>query len=135
MRAINRWVLWLLPLFVLRSLVPAGFMLDRSGDIVVCAATGPVAMQTTVSSAQAAHAHHDHHARNTASESLDHEHSSAHPYSLCVFAVGGTSHAPPLHVAVLADAPVSGATVSIADDPELASLSILFDRIRGPPNA
>ena len=54
-RRTKTWLFWLLPFFVLRSLVPVGFMLDTSGgglSIVVCHGHVP-AGQMGVPSAQA----------------------------------------------------------------------------------
>lgn len=54
---------------------------------------------------------------------------------MCVFAVGGTANAPTLHMAVLLNAPIADAPIDFITDPELNSLPILTDRIRGPPTA
>lgn len=148
-RRLHRWIVWLLPLLVLRAFVPAGFMLAASADglqMVVCAGGGPAAMGASPDPAasahhpsahggDAAHGGHAHHASLPADESARHHSSSAHPSFLCAFAVAGTADAPAPQVVALLDAAIADSPGDFIADPELTSLAILIDRIRGPPNA
>jgi hypothetical protein len=135
-RRLRRSLLWLLPLFVLRAFIPAGFMLSPSAaaglEIVFCSASGP-----TNSPASTAHDVHAHHAQHDHGDGPAGQHSEhqAHERSVCPFAVAGTAYAPGV-AHFLADAPAT--SVSIIDfpaDPSLASVPVLIDRIRGPPSA
>lgn len=143
-RPSHRWIAWLLPLFVLRAFVPAGFMLAPSPDgmqMVLCSGVGPATLPAIAHGGlsehgnHAAHLGHAHHSSSAANESSHPEHSPAHQASMCVFAVGGTANAPTLHMAVLLNAPIADAPIDFITDPELNSLPILTDRIRGPPTA
>lgn len=142
-RRSHRWIAWLLPLFVLRAFVPAGFMLAPAADglqMVLCAGVGQAGMPAMAQAAlserddHAAHGEHAHHAP-AADEASQHHHSPGHQSALCVFAAGGTSNAPMPQMAALFDTPRADAPIGFIADPELSSLPILIDRIRGPPSA
>lgn len=126
---VKRWVLWLLPLFALRSLVPIGFMLDANGSLVLCSGMQPAAVET---GAHAAHAHHGGAAH--AERSAHQQHSSAHQSSLCVFALAGGTGAPIPYVAMSLEASLADAPIVFVPDRELNSPPVRNDRIRGPPS-
>jgi hypothetical protein len=83
----------------------------------------------------AAHSGHAHDAPPSTDEFSSPDHSPAHQSSLCVFSVGGTANAPAPQMAALLDVSAVDLPIDFLADPELNSLPILIDRIRGPPSA
>lgn len=145
-RATKFWLAWLLPLFVLRAFIPAGFMLswaDGALQIVLCSGSGPVAPLQMASAhhaehhghpsheAHVDHAHHDHDA-HAASQHDHHSNSALHEASNCPFAIAGSASAPAptLTFVSIVSAPQDIDFITL---PELRSTPILIDRIRGPP--
>lgn len=99
-RYAQKLILWLLPLMVLRSLVPAGYMLDvRDGALSVVVCDG----FSRTSSEHDIHAEHQHHAQaggNTFSDVEDRHagHGSTHAkhsVSICPFAIAGSAAVTP----------------------------------------
>jgi hypothetical protein len=85
-------LIWLLlPLLLLRGLVPAGFMIDASGgslSIVMCGGDGP--LNTAVSEHNS---HAMHHAQQQGDEHAGHHGSGhdQHKNSICPFAIAGSA--------------------------------------------
>jgi len=132
------WLAWLLPLFVLRAFVPAGFMLSWAGNelqVVVCSGSGPV-MPAAVASQQDMHGEHAHHVHEAAptADHAQHQHqgSEAHEGSYCPFAIAGSPSLATALYAFASELPPTQ-TFDLASRPQLESAPILIDRIRGPP--
>jgi hypothetical protein len=128
-RHVHRWVMWLLPLLLLRAFVPVGFMVsaDASGlQLVIC----PVTTQFAPAATEHA-AHHHHHAddgANAASAATSSDERSA----LCPFAVAGSACTHEIAFAATSSQPVAHEQRT---EPLVlgASGPIRADRIRGPP--
>lgn len=136
----QRWILWLLPLFVLRAFVPLGFMWSATAEglqLTLCSgvggtATSQFAAQSLAQNDHAAHAHHHH-------EGTGHEQhqggsgEAAHQASLCPFAGAGFSFID-ADVATVADFAVGVApAIPSLDDPVPDHRPSDLLRIRGPP--
>lgn len=142
LRAKKSWLVWLLPLFILRAFVPVGFMLSWAGgelQMVVCAGNGPATVvQQASPSGHAAHADHAHHVQDSslAADHTQHEHhgSKAHDGSYCPFAVAAVAGLPIVLQAFTTERPPLQ-TFDFIALAELRSAPILIDRIRGPPLA
>lgn len=142
----HRWIAWLLPLFILRAIVPLGFMWAPASDgpqIVLCSGVGgntaaQLAMLSAPDGASDAHAHHHEHAQPHAAghgqhEQQDHE-SSHHQSPLCPFAAAGLSFVAGLsQVLPVLDAS-AGAPIASYETFRLDQGSIDLFRIRGPPS-
>jgi hypothetical protein len=139
-RRLHRCVLWLLPLFVLRAFIPAGYMLSPSAaglQIVFCSGTGPTGSLPSTDHAAHASLHADAHAHHVQGEAPAGQHSEhqAHERSVCPYAVAGSAYAPGV-AHFLADSPaIAVSIVDFPSDPSLTSAPVLIDRIRGPPLA
>jgi len=137
------WAAWLLPWFVLRMFIPAGFMLAWSGDtwqIVLCSGTGPAVSislhhedhEHQRHDPHAAHAQHAHHAEHAAHHGHEQHGSTSHETSFCPFAVASAG-------ALLASAPelvfaeLASELMPLVSDAAVASTAVLVERIRGPP--
>jgi hypothetical protein len=151
-RAARSWLAWLLPLLVLRAVIPAGFMLawvDGSLQIVLCSGAGPLPLSppaVTATHEHDAHAHHGHHAHqghhagaqlapSHAEPATHHQHDSqAHEQSYCPYAIANHLLAPedPLY---FTPAYVPDPAPSYLAVPAPRSAAVLIDRIRGPPHA
>lgn len=117
---------------------------DDALQIVLCSGTGPA---ISVGSQQEHHAHHAQYLQDAAHAQYahddgqaelgaHHEHeqhgSASHGSSYCPFAVA--SSAAPLGSSwTLVSTDLSSETIQFVADVELASASVLVDRIRGPP--
>lgn len=133
MRARRRqhWAVWLLPFFVLRAFVPAGFMWAPPGSgigLVPCPifAAAPAADPDN----QGVHGAHAHHAGAHAGGAPD----ATHAFSLCPFAASGCAF---LNSCAPAALPAPTALVLFVAPPRAAvhaSANPAFDHtIRGPP--
>jgi hypothetical protein len=126
---LHRWVLWLLPLIVARTLVPAGFMLSAGAhgvEIVPCSGFGP---GFTRERHAALHGHDGHHGDHTQQQHDGGGNASAG--KLCLFAIAtaactGVAWAMPATSAHLERGADSGSVVDSAEP-------FHPDRIRGPP--
>jgi hypothetical protein len=123
----HRWLVWLLPLLVLRAFVPAGFMLSWSGNdlqIVLCSGTGPA---TPLAS------------EHIASDSAHHHHeggeSKIHENSLCPFAAAGFANVTQLEFVSILALLVGQDRFGFFTDPAPRSAQVATHRIRGPPLA
>lgn len=133
----HRWIVWLLPLFLLRAFIPVGFMLswsDTGLQLVMCSGSGPMPVPQSaaldVTGVDAEQHHGDSHAG-----SGQHEHSRADSATMCPFAAAGTSAAlPSFDAAVAFVATVSHETRALPTF-DLPAPAVLIDRIRGPPLA
>jgi Protein of unknown function (DUF2946) len=127
----HRWLAWLLPLLLLRALLPVGFMLswsDAGLRIVMCSGSGPLPTHVpTVEEQQ--------HPGDSHRGGGQHEHSRADNAALCPFAVAGTSGALPSFDAVVAFAATVSHRIRGLPAFDLAIPAVLIDRIRGPPLA
>lgn len=126
----HRWLAWLLPLFLLRSFVPVGFMLswsDQGLQLVVCSGSGPMTLPGPEAKQHGQHT--DSHAAG------GHEHSQAHEGSMCPFAAAGTTGALPTFAATVAFVTAISHEVPSPPASGLPSSTFLIDRIRGPPSA
>jgi hypothetical protein len=127
-RRVHRWVLWLLPLLLLRAVVPVGFMVsaDASGlQLVICSGTTQLA-----NAAENHAAHHHHHADGANAESA--AASSDERSALCPFALAASSSTHEIAFAATSPQPVAHEqpTESLLAG---ASGPIRADCIRGPP--
>ena len=137
-RSSQRWILWLLPLFILRAFVPAGFMWAASAnglEVVLCggfARTAP--SQIADHSSHAEHAAHAH-AEHGASHEQHHEGSNepSHSNPICPFAGAGFGFIE----TEVASATWFAASVVVAiappADPLFDHHLVDHHRIRGPP--
>jgi hypothetical protein len=119
------WIVWLLPLFVLRAFVPVGFMVSSDSG----------SMQLTFCSSIAApsadpHAMHHHHGADAASS---HQHGSeAHERSLCPYVLTATANVHAVdYVPVVAPLRDERVAYVIAPPPQLVRSQ--SEPIRGPP--
>ncbi|HEU4604576.1 MAG TPA: DUF2946 family protein [Steroidobacteraceae bacterium] len=74
------WIVWLLPLFVLRAFVPVGFMLGSENGALAITFCSSIAAPAATD----AHAQHHHHAQTGG-----HHHSEAHERSICPYGLTG----------------------------------------------
>lgn len=128
-RRVHRWVMWLLPLLLLRAFVPVGFMVsaDASGlQLVICSVTTQRAPSSTEHAA-----HHHHHADDGANADSA-KASSDDRSALCPFAVAASACAHEIAFGAASAEPVDHAP---RIEPLLVGASgpIRADRIRGPP--
>ena len=124
-RRTHRWILWLLPLLLLRSFVPVGFMLSWSEhglQVVLCSGSGPIPLP----SAESGHAQHG---------DGTHDHSAAHDSSVCPFAVANVAGALPASAAAAARVISSAEYIAGLAARESPAHPFRIDRIRGPPIA
>jgi hypothetical protein len=132
----HRWLAWLLPLFLLRALVPAGFMLSWSEQglqIVMCSGSGPMTLPGDV--AADAEQHHAGPHQGAPHQEGQHEHSQADNATMCPFAAAGTSGVLPSFEAAVAFVATVSQEVRGLPDLDLPAAAVLIDRIRGPPLA
>jgi hypothetical protein len=135
----QRWIMWLLPLFILRAFVPLGFMWSNSPDglqLVPCSGVSRNAPAEIVAlaSQQAEHGAHAHAHHGAGHEQhQDGPNEPSHQSSLCPFAGAGFSFID----AVVATAAEFTGSASVAipslSDPALDRGPIDLHRIRGPP--
>lgn len=138
-------LLWLLPLFALRAIIPAGFMLSPSAAgelrLVLCTSVaGTPAPAGAGAAIQFAHGGHDAHAHPAQAENASAtqpDHSSHKPLerSVCPYGIAGTAQAPGVPHLTADTPPASTSFVDFFTDPSLISVPVLIDRIRGPPLA
>jgi hypothetical protein len=127
----HRLLAWLLPLFLLRALIPVGFMLswsDQGLQLAMCSGSGPMTLPGDV--AADAKQHHGDSYRGG-----QHEHSQADNATMCPFAAAGTSGALPSFAAVVAFVATVSHEVRALPTLDLLLTAVLIDRIRGPPLA
>jgi hypothetical protein len=125
--SLQRWLIWLLPLVLLRAFVPAGFMISQGEDGWLLAWCGGVAEQTLPSAHHEGHAHHAEHGQQRESPSGG-AHYSPCPYSLVASATTvSIDHVAPQGLAP-SDEPMQRYA---ARDAGIASARA--HRIRGPP--
>jgi hypothetical protein len=134
----QRWAIWLLPLMLVRAIVPAGFMLSaQAGELSLVFCSGSVTAAQP-SSEHLAHQHHaSHSADPSASSSESHSESNtsesnSEGIAACPFAASGTAANAELPYFVGQFAPLDYEhpvnTLPVASSgPQRA------DRIRGPP--
>jgi len=139
----HRWLAWLLPMFMLRAFVPAGFMLswsDAGLQLVICSGSGPMtklgqvpASDSFTESVTEAGQHQQHGAVHA--DGAQHHHSQADSATLCPFAAAGTSGALPSFEATVAFFATLANEVRAPANLQLPVAPVLIDRIRGPPLA
>jgi hypothetical protein len=147
-RTVQRWLIFLLPLFALRAFVPAGFMAMPAEDgwkLVFC--DGIVIDTTPRAQDPDHHAHHAHEHGHAAHQTHGHEAQHAHHnghdapsqsgethYSACPFSlVASAAVASIVHVAVDGVAP-SDEPVQFDSSPRQGNTALRAHRIRGPPH-
>ena len=119
------WIVWLLPLMLLRAFVPMGFMLSgESGALAITFCSSIVA--PAANDIHAAH-HHD------AQPAAHHHHGSeAHERSVCPYGLTG-----PAQVAAVitfeASAPVAELSATPGESPQPSLTPSQTEPIRGPP--
>lgn len=130
--------LWILPLLMLRALVPAGFMLapDANGlSLVFCSVSTPLSATANAAVQHEGHAgHHVGHDNDPAGEhSGNHASASQHdapcPFSLAVIAAAGDVLHCVSTAAIPADEPFT-----FLSAPASSAGPLRADRIRGPPS-
>lgn len=140
-RLFQRCVLWLLPLLLLRAVVPAGFMLSAAAsglELTFCSAQSPMiaGLAGSVDHAEHAseHAGHDMHAGiGTSVNPHAAHHAGKHFDSPCPFGVAAAAIAPDVQpVSVAADVTTVG-IFEFTSSPAASSGPLRADRIRGPP--
>jgi hypothetical protein len=135
----HRWLAWLLPLLLLRALIPAGFMLSWSDEgrlqLVVCSGTGPMVTQVQVAQAQMDGGDAAQHQLHGDAPSAQHDHSRSVEATMCPFATAGTAAVAPTFAAVVSFVATVSQEVSALPGLDLPSSTVLIDRIRGPPLA
>jgi hypothetical protein len=119
------WIVWLLPLLVLRAFVPAGFMVaseNGSLQLTFCSSIAAPAADP-----HAMHHHHDGSAANA-----HHHGSEEHERSLCPYGLTATADVQAVHF-VAAISPLRDERIAyvIASPPQL--LPSQSEPIRGPP--
>lgn len=124
----QRWAIWLLPLLLVRAIVPAGFMLSaHAGELSLAFCSGFVtaAQRSTEDSA------HQHHASHSSDASDSGTESSNAGTSACPFAASGTAASFELPHFIAQLEPLyerpSSASLLASSGPQRA------ERIRGPP--
>lgn len=128
---VHRWILWFLPLFAVRALIPSGFMvasLDGAVQLVLCSGAGVL----TASQLQGV-GDHEHHHHLESGHTGHHSGSGSHENTVCPFALAGS--------AFLANAATAAPYVldgersepSSPDDRPYIARLISTHRIRGPP--
>ncbi len=144
-RVLHRWAMWLLPLLLVRALVPVGFMLSAHGgelSVVFCSGTLASATQELSQRSAQQQAHHGAHPQAHQSE---HHHHSGGPEHIgnssapesgdansCPFALAGS--APGQEIAFFVGEFSSPNHDEIFDAASFASAGPhRADRIRGPP--
>lgn len=138
----HRWIVWLLPLFILRAFVPAGFMLHLSSEglqVVLCTGAGPAqAGQWNAGVGMQHHAAsgHEDHAQSHAGSHGHQEGSpgaASHESSLCPFAAVGSGFIDALAQCAPGPVSVTAQIVSLPARQLLTRDPISLHRIRGPP--
>lgn len=126
-RALKLLVL-LLPLFVVRSLLPIGFMLSFEGgtpQMVFCPSVATPA-QDAGHAMHASHGGHEHHGHDHESSNPDHSHQT------CPFAFAGA--APLLAATALAAEPQASEAFTAPPALALPAVALHANPIRGPPS-
>jgi hypothetical protein len=123
---VKSWIVWLLPLMLLRAFVPMGFMLSSEGGTLAITFCSSIAAPTA-SDEHAAHHHHD------GQLAAHHHHGSeAHERSLCPYGLTG-----PAQVAsdfqLDASAPIRERTLALRDSRHPSLTPSQTEPIRGPP--
>lgn len=129
--------LWIVPLLVLRALIPAGFMLaaDASGlSLVFCSVSTPQSVAADAGDQHQGHAdHHAGHHDPAQEHSGDHasagQHNAPCPFSLAAVAAAGAISYFVSIAAMPVDAPFEWSSA-----PTSSAGPLRADRIRGPPS-
>lgn len=137
-RLFQRCVLWLLPLLLLRAVVPAGFMLSAAAsglELTFCSAQSPMIAGLAGSEDHAAHAGHDMHAGEPGTSVDQHaaHHAGKHFDSPCPFGVAAVAIAPDVQPGSVAAVVTTLGIFEFTSLPAASSGPIRADRIRGPP--
>jgi hypothetical protein len=130
----HRRIAWLLPLLCARLLVPAGFMVAPSGEVIgfaLCPGYAPLPAPAAPASDDNPHA--GHHAGMDPGAEESGQHSKGQ--SACPFALaGGTADLPVMQSTAVLPRPID-AVPGFRPHPAWTSPAVLINRIRGPPLA
>jgi hypothetical protein len=137
-RLFQRCVLWLLPLLLLRAIVPAGFMLSAGAsglELTFCSAQSPMMAGLAGSVDHAAHAGHDMFTGGTGTSVDQHaaHHAGKHFDSPCPFGVAAAAIASDVQPVSVATVVTALGIFEFAPSPAASSGPLRADRIRGPP--
>ena len=138
-RLFQRCVLWLLPLLMLRAIVPAGFMVSAAAnglELTFCSAqVMPAGDASHPAVDVAAHAGHDMATMGEggADPHAAHHNAGKHFDSPCPFGVAATAIAAALPPVTVATVAAAVGIFEFASAPAISAGPIRADRIRGPP--
>jgi len=141
-RLFQRCVLWLLPVLLLRAVVPAGFMLSAGAsglELTFCSAQAPMIAGLAGSMDHALHASehasHDMQAGDTGTSVDPHaaHHAGKHFDSPCPFGIAAAAIASDVQPVTVAAAVTAVGIFEFTSSPAASSGPLRADRIRGPP--
>jgi hypothetical protein len=139
-RLFQRCLLWLLPLLLVRAIVPAGFMVaaDTNGlALTFCSAQAPLLAAASMPSVEGGHAmQHAGHQMPADAGGVDPHaahHAGKHFDSPCPFGVAATAMTSDLPVVSLATVVAAVGVFDFVSAPAVTSGPQRADRIRGPP--
>ena len=136
-RFFQRCLVWLLPLLVVQSLVPVGFMAtasERGVEIAFCPVQSARVVSTLANWKQASGHDHAHHAAH-AGHGLDaaHDSTDARSSSACPYALSGPALTADIRFVIATSFVDLGVRDSTRSSDPPTSLLIDSNRIRGPP--
>jgi hypothetical protein len=143
-RVRHRWIVWLLPLFLLRALVPIGFMwapLESGSLLRLCEGLNNPVLPRLVADASTdphaahrAHAQYEHHAHDRTA-GVDHSrHESGSHQQVCPFLLAGIGFADGSNHAVFEIPFFAGVPAATFTHEPQDQGPVVLIRIRGPPN-
>ncbi|HKE92687.1 MAG TPA: hypothetical protein VKB34_00160 [Povalibacter sp.] len=122
--------LWIVPLLVLRAMVPAGYMLmagEGGLQMMFCPSVVQPTEQVT------AHAGHEHHAGMQHGDAGGHSRGFQHDNAPCPFSLTATAALTDVPYLATVSNLVAGPVVDFLSAPAVSAGPLRADRIRGPP--